>query len=134
MAELFRGMKQDVDGKPVVEPTKRGLGVKVGSVRPEEDDIPVNEMGSVQPSEGGMSVSADSPGHLPRSRKPPKWGGQGKDPIWVIDEDLLPPELIAVYDGSPNRSHRCLEPAAVMQLEDYQAALASTRENWKLCE
>ena len=59
VAQLFRGMKQDVDGKPVVESTKRGLGVKVGSVRPEEDDMPVDEMGSVQPGTGGMSVSAD---------------------------------------------------------------------------
>jgi hypothetical protein len=127
MAMLYRGMKTDpVDGMPLAEPTARGLGVRPGI------DIHVDDFGLVDAGSGGMSVSSDAIENLPRHRRPHEHGGWGDDPVWEIDEDGLDGLLTyAVDDALP--THGFVEPTYQMPLEDYQLALAETRQLWRQC-
>ncbi|MCM1236256.1 MAG: hypothetical protein NC489_39755 [Ruminococcus flavefaciens] len=52
----------------------------------------------VHPKTGGMSVSS-SPKDLPPHRKPPEFGGTGKDPVWKMNTSDLGPDL----DYVPNK-------------------------------
>ena len=73
--ELFRGMREDVDGRPLVVESARGLGARNPiDIEPDRDE-------SVRPGAGGMSVSPGSPANLPRHRRPPSWGGTGLDDV-----------------------------------------------------
>jgi hypothetical protein len=56
---LFRSMKQADDGTPVEERSARGLGVRIGELEEEQEDIPLMD-GQVRPGTGGMSVALDS--------------------------------------------------------------------------
>src|SRR5690348_7911240 len=115
MTKLYRGMKVDpVDGLPLAEPSARGLGVRPGI------DIPVDDFGLVDAGAGGMSVSPDTPEHLPPWRRPP----EGDDPVWEIDEEELDAPLAYVPDEASAQTHGFVEPAYEMPLEDYQLALA----------
>ncbi len=55
MADLFRGMKEDQDGFPVLAPTARGLGVRPGIDVPAEqpDDM-------VQLGQGGLAAAGEA--------------------------------------------------------------------------
>src|SRR5690242_21251496 len=79
---VYRAMREDPAGGPMVGPTARTLGVRPG------DDILV-VAGQVSPGTGGVSVAPDSPMSLPDHRRPPELGGTGKDPVWGIDIDSL---------------------------------------------
>lgn len=118
--DLYRGMMED-GGKHKVGDSVRTLGV-----RPDVD-IPVDANGMVYPKTGGMSVSP-SPDDLPTHRKPPEFGGTGKDPVWGINTDDLGPDLIYVPD---NPGHGTIQPAKPMSLKAYQNALANTNINWE---
>jgi hypothetical protein len=54
-------------------------------------------------------------------------GGKGKDPVWEIDTDDLGADLQFRQDS---RTHGLLEPARPMALDEYEQALAATREKW----
>ena len=75
----------------------------------------------------GMSVSLSIEG-LPPFRKPPKFGGTGKDPLWQIDYSKILGDIEAVQD-SP--THVSILPSATMLLEKYEAALAQTQNEWE---
>ena len=75
----------------------------------------------------GMSVSLSIEG-LPAFRKPTKFGGIGKDPLWQIDDSIITGDLQAVQD-SP--THVSIMPRVTMTLEKYEAALASTQKYWE---
>ena len=49
-------------------------------------DIPVDTNGMVHSETGGMPVSP-SPDDLSTHRKPPEFGGTGKNPVWEINTD-----------------------------------------------
>ena len=104
----------------MVGPTARTLGV-----RP-DDDIPV-VAGMVQSRKGGMSVAPDHPSFLPDHRRPPTFGGTGKDPIWGISTDSLGIELTFRQDGP---WHGLFEPAREMSIGEFQRALADLASNW----
>jgi hypothetical protein len=76
-----------------------------------------------------MSVAPDDPIHLPRFLRPSEFGGTGKDPIWEIDDANLPPELLFRQDKA---THGMIEPKDEITLAEYQSALASTRNRWRL--
>lgn len=121
-------MKVDpADGMPLAEPTARGLGVRPGI------DIPVDDFGLVDAGAGGMSVSPDSVENLPPWRRPPEHGGDGDDPVWEIDEEELDQRLSYVTDEAAPDLHGFIEPAYQMPLEDYQLALAESRQSWRQC-
>ena len=92
--ELYRGMRE-ADGLPVTGPTARTLGARPGV------DVPVGPDGMVHPGTGGVSVSPDSPLNLPPHRRPPEFGGTGRDPVWRLDERDLPDGLS--YPPAPCR-------------------------------
>jgi hypothetical protein len=75
----------------------------------------------------GMSVSL-SIESLPPNRKPSKFGGTGKDPLWQIDDINITGDLQAVQD-SP--THVSILPRVTMLLEKYELALANTQNSWQ---
>jgi hypothetical protein len=101
-------------------PTARTLGVRPG------DDVPV-VAGRAGPGTGGMSVAPDRPTNLPDHRRPPKFGGTGKDPDWEISIDSLGDDLTFRQD-KPN--HGLFEPAREMSIEEFQEALADLAFLW----
>lgn len=118
---FYRAMREDPTGGPEVGPTARTLGVRPAV------DIPVTA-GQVQPQAGGMSVAVGRPENLHPLRRPPAYGGSGKDPVWYLSADQIGGELQFRQD-SP--THAIIEPARIMSLDDYQRAIEATKPSWK---
>jgi hypothetical protein len=74
-----------------------------------------------------MSVAPDRPTNLPDYRRPPNFGGTGKDPIWEIAIDSMGDDLVFRQD-KPN--HGLLEPAREMSIDELQQALADLAPRW----
>ena len=145
MAKLYyRGMA-DQNGKPKIGRSARLLGIRPG-IDIDIEQIPtgyLNEQGYLLPESErdfrgelvtiavrntkGMSVSL-SIESLPAFRKPAKFGGTGKDPIWQIDDKNIMGDLQAVQD-SP--THVSILPRVTMSLERYETALANTQNDWE---
>ena len=134
----YRGMV-DENGKPKIGRSARLLGVRLG-IDINIKQMPVNsldEQGYLLPESerefqgelvdvairntGGMSVSLSIEA-LPAPRKPTKFGGYGKDPLWQIDDSNITGDLQAVQD-SP--THVSISPRVTMSLERYELALTS---------
>jgi hypothetical protein len=128
--KLYREMAVAEDGLPLVGPTNITLGVRTGG---RLYDIQINEDGSVEPRpvterRGGMSVAPRTPMNLPEQHRPSELGnGSGTYPVWSISKADLGPLLI--YQET-SRTHGRLAPATRMSLEEYERALAATRERW----
>jgi RHS repeat-associated protein len=120
---LFRSMKAGPSG-PEVGPTARTLGARPGT------DIPV-QGGMVQPQTGGMSVSPGGPHNLPSHRRPPEFGGTGKDPVWCINGCDLPEGLTYRPDPHNPTGHGFIEPSRAMNYSEYEQLLESTQNLWK---
>lgn len=87
MQPMFRAMKEEGDGLPVIGRSGRTLGVRVeGAIR----DIPVAPDGTVAPASGGMSVALDDLIRLHKPRLPRSLGGEGRDPVFRALRDDLP--------------------------------------------
>lgn len=123
---LYRSMKTAHDGLPESGRSARMLGVRPGI------DIPVAVDGTVAGGFGGMSVAPDSPMHLPAHRRPPEHGGTGKDPIWQLDVEALGDDLVYREDPQLSGEHGFIEPAGPMTLQQYESALFTTRDAWRL--
>ena len=140
----YRGMV-DENGKPKIGRSARLLGVRLG-IDINIKQMPVNsldEQGYLLPESerefqgelvdvairntGGMSVSLSIEA-LPAPRKPAKFGGYGKDPLWQIDDSNITGDLQAVQD-SP--THVSISPRVTMSLERYELALANTQDDWE---
>lgn len=145
MAKLYyRGMAEQ-NGKPKIGRSARLLGVRPG-IDIDIEQMPtgyLNEQGyllaeserevrgelvsvAIQNTKG-MSVSLSIEG-LPPFRKPSKFGGIGKDPLWQIEDSKIIGDLQAVQD-SP--THVSILPSATMSLERYETALANTQPDWE---
>jgi hypothetical protein len=121
---LYRSMKEARDRKPDVGRSARTLGVRPGI------DILVEPDGTVVGGAGGMSVAPDSAANLPSHRRPPEHGGTGKDPVWEIGTADLGEALVYHEDPVQPGVHGFVEPSRRMTLEEYERALAATREAW----
>ena len=121
---LYRGMQETPDGEPAIGPSARTLGA-----RPHVD-IPVDPSGSVHPGTGGISVAPDTPSNLPRHRRPPEYGGTGKDPLWSIQASDLGAHLRYVADAVPAPIHGVIEPSISMTFAAYQQELVETAPYW----
>ncbi|MTJ18617.1 MULTISPECIES: hypothetical protein [unclassified Dolichospermum] len=140
----YRGMV-DENGKPKIGRSARLLGVRLG-IDINIKQMPVNsldEQGYLLPESehefqgelvdvairntGGMSVSLSIEA-LPAPRKPAKFGGYGKDPLWQIDDSNITGDLQAVQD---NPTHVSISPRVTMSLERYELALANTQDDWE---
>jgi hypothetical protein len=141
----YRGMV-DENGKPKIGRSARLLGVRLGDIDINIKRMPVDsldEQGYLLPESehefqgelvdvairntGGMSVSLSIEA-LPAPRKPAKFGGYGKDPLWQIDDSNITGDLQAVQD-SP--THVSISPRVTMSLERYELALANTQDDWE---
>ncbi len=117
-------MKPGDDGLPKTGASARTLGARANI------DIPVNEDETVDPEMDGMSVSPTPPENLPPIRRPPEYGGVGKDPVWQLDTDELPEELVYRPDPDAPERHGFIEPSRRMPFEEYQRAIHATRILW----
>ena len=125
---VLRAMMADEDGKPKIDNTARTLGVRIGGQRP---DIVVAASGFVLPETGGMSVSPPPPENLPEHRRPDEYGGIGRDPVWELNIDYLPPELVYRPDPLDPYRHGFVEPAVPMRLDEYKKFLRMTQTLWR---
>lgn len=82
----------------------------------------------VHPGTGGMSV-APSPGALPEFRRPPRFGGTIKDPVWGMYTEDLGSQLRYVPDSA---THGTVQPSMSMTFDEYQQALCATGACWKI--
>ncbi len=129
---LFRSMRPAADGRPLVAPSARGLGVRSDQVSGVfHYDLALDPVsGLVLPGTGGLSVAPADPARLPRHRRPPSLGGAGGDPVFAIARLALGPDLAYRPDPERPTRHGFIEPARPMSLDEFQAALAATRPRW----
>ena len=146
MVLLYRAMREE-NGKPKIGRSPRLLGVRLG-IDIDVEQMPKNwldQQGYSRPSlersspgggelidvvsrnDKGMSTSL-SIETLPAFRKPPDFGGTGKDPLWQIDDSRMIGDIEAVQD-SP--THVSIMPRKSMSLEKYEIALANTKIYWE---
>ena len=145
MAKLYyRGMVAQ-DGKPKIGRSARLLGVRP-AIDINIEQMPIgflDEHGHLLPESErqlhgdliavairdtkGMSVSLSIEG-LPAFRKPTEFGGNGKDPLWKIDDSIITGDLQAVQDSS---THVSIMPRVTMSLAKYETALANTQQYWE---
>jgi hypothetical protein len=118
-------MRAGEDGLPQVGQTGRYLGVRPGV------DVPVGEDGFVEPGTEGMSVVPPPIENLAKHRRPPRFGGTGKDPAFELETDDLPHGLVYRADPANPEEHGFVEPARRMSFEEYQRLLHSTRVLWQ---
>lgn len=119
--KLYRVMKIDSDGKPMVGTRGSMLGVRPTDPlttlpNPVFDVAAITDSDLVHPGEG-LSTSPN-----PRARRPRK-----AEAIFEIETDDLNPDLLPHHDH-PN--HCLLEPARPMTLREFQLALSYTRDLW----
>ncbi len=118
----------DRDGLPMVGPSGRYL-----AVRPNVD-VPVDAGGYVNPETEGMSVVPPPVENMDTHRRPPEFGGTGKDPVFEIETDELPEGLAYRLDPANPEGHGFIEPARRMRFEEYLAAVQATRALWRRAE
>jgi hypothetical protein len=135
----------EANGKPKVGRSARLLGVRLGIdidvvempedwlddqgyLRPEAERKSTGELVVVAiRSTKGMSTSI-SIESLPAFRRPPAFGGMGRDPLWQIEDNKIGGELEAVQDSA---THVSIMPRVTMLLEKYETALANTQNDWE---
>jgi hypothetical protein len=126
--KLFRTMREDTDGMPILGMGSRTLGIRPGNMLTPDVDA-VNPTDIVVPGDGGVSVTPDDPANLPYPRRPMSLGGKGRDPVWYIEADDLTPTLQSIPD-SP--IHGAIEVSGPMSLQEFQDAVAATRSKWRI--
>lgn len=135
MPLIYRAMTRDGE-KPRIGPSARTLGV-----RPSVDITP-DENGLVIPQTGGMSV-APSWRELPSHRIPLRLQpiahdavGSDDDACWCMGSgEFVDSPVTNSLDLRREKSdHGLVEPSRTMELHDFQAALAGTRDLWRIDE
>ncbi|HEY2154842.1 MAG TPA: hypothetical protein VGH33_04385 [Isosphaeraceae bacterium] len=138
MPKIYRSMKQAEDGKPVVEASAKGLGVRVTGVR----DVDLDDQGNVVLDGKGMSVAPELSKLLPhliprrlRHRFPKAAESPGlycfTMGVGSFSNGPMTDDLELQVD-SP--SHGVVAPRHLVPLDRYQADLASTRDAWTVDE
>ena len=145
MAKLYyRGMAEE-NGKPKIGRSARLLGVRP-SIDINIEQMPIGYLDEQEyllteskreirgelvtvaiRDRKGMSVSLSIDG-LPDFRKPAKFGGTGKDPLWQIDDSYITGDLEAIQDSA---THVSILARITMSLAKYEAALANTQNYWE---
>ena len=118
-------MMADDDGFPRAGTTGRYLGVRPGV------DVPVGPDGFVEPETEGMSVAPPPVDNLQTHRRPPEFGGTGKDPVFELETDELPEGLRYRPDPADPEGHGFIEPARRMTFGEYERAVHETRTLWR---
>src|SRR5215216_6829289 len=90
---LYRTMRADVDGRPVLGREFSTLGVQIFG---DYADVRVLDDGTIMPASGGMSAFVD-PRKMPKSLRPrtlTEKPGESPHPIFRLGEAELPEELL----------------------------------------
>jgi hypothetical protein len=131
MPKVFRVMKRDQDGLPIVGPASNALGVRPGI------DIDLDQQGNAIPNDKGMSVSPAWRDISPR-RIPKRLGGQGSNSAAAFTLGSGPFQQAVIADGLellPDcATHGVIRPTQLVPLAQYEADLAGTRPNWRVDE
>jgi hypothetical protein len=122
---LFRAMRRGDGGAPQCGSAGNHLGIRPGF------DIPTSPDELVHPGMGGMSVTPDDPARLPPHVRPSWLGGQGKLPVFALDFAGIGAPLGLRLDPKHPERHAFVEPTMMMTVDEYQAALCSTRASWR---
>src|SRR5262249_36980623 len=141
MPKVYRVMRKADDGKPVVDATGKGLGVR-GTPVNGVVDVDLDRHGNVILNGKGMSVAPawrDLPYFLVPKRlrgQFPGARGAAGTPCYTMGEGPfqdgpLVPGLDLRQD-SPR--HGSVVPQQLVSLEQFQADLARTRESWVIDE
>lgn len=120
--KLFRLMKVDADGKPLVGSGSMMLGVRpTDPAQPNKRfDVPaVLGVDAVHPGDGGLSCYTDPAAIRIQPRNAA---------LWSIEVTNLPPVLSAQPAGTP---HYHIEPDQTVTLDQLQQLLANTRDRWQ---
>jgi hypothetical protein len=136
MPRIFRSMKKDADGHPLVGRSAAALGVRVPPDK--KPDIVPDASGVVHPGTGGMSV-APSLADLPYFMVPvrlqnlvPNAFGRNDRFVWRWGDGPFTAAPMAddlqLVPNSP--THAVVEPNRAMLLPQFEAALAATRADW----
>jgi hypothetical protein len=139
MPTIFRTMKEDLDGGPVVGNDSKELGVRVFPAN--NPDVTLDNVNMVLMNGEGMSVaihwSVLLPHLIPRRLKPLLPDARGSDSLSCyrigsgrfesgpLNEELnlaLKPGKASLGNLVPNRS---------MSINEFQGALAATRTHWR---
>jgi hypothetical protein len=142
MPRVYRAMLADGD-RPQVGPTALTLGVRLPP--DEHADLAVTAEGMVEPRTGGMSVSPAwrlLPVHrIPRRLRDrfPRATGKNSFFLWRMGdgpftEGPFADRLLFRPDPDKPTKHGFVEPEARVSADEYQAALAATRDQWMIDE
>jgi len=124
LATLFRGMKKDENGQPVVYSGEGGNGQNAA------DSLGVRPI-----DKGKMSTNSD-PANIQEHRKPAEFGGSKPNEstaMFAIDSDVLAQHgLVHVPDGKkPGDTHVSITVAEGVDPSTLPERLAATKEHWK---
>ena len=146
MVKLYYRAMAEENSKPKVGRSARLLGIRP-SIDIDVEQVPegwLDEQGYLLPelerkstSEIVMVVIRNTKGmstslsieSLPSFRKPPKFGGTGKDSLWQIEDSKICGDIEAIQDSS---THVSIMPRSTMLLDKYEAALMNTQEDWEM--
>jgi RHS repeat-associated protein len=126
LATVFRGMRRDSDGQPVVysgPPTGNGQNNAANSL-------------GLRPTEPAMSSGVD-PSRLDENRRPPAFGGnqrqkQGDAGIFGIDEAALAKNGLRLDPNDMDGNHRSIVPVEPQcPRDEFERRIAATRDDWK---
>jgi hypothetical protein len=140
MPKIYRSMKEHPDGKPVIEATNKGLGVRVAPSI--VTDVDLDQDGRVILNGKGMSVAPtwrDLPPHLISRKLKPKYSDALGSPqlrcFTMGDGPFQNGPIADRMDLTCNEpKHGLVVPRLLASLDQFQADLASTRDDWKIDE
>ena len=135
MPLIYRSMQKDGD-RPKLGRTAKTLGVRIPG------DIAVDDSGRVFPKTGGMSVVPAwrllKTHRIPARLKHLCRDATGKKDLscWKMGEGEFEDGPLArgLNFRRETATHGLVEPAQVVPLADYEAALAATRDQWIIDE
>jgi hypothetical protein len=137
MPRIYRSMQKEGEW-PKIARSASTLGVRIATNSSIKPDIPVDDLGCVSPTTGGMSV-APSWRLLPAHRIParlrrlcPEATGSNQVYCWTMGQGEFTdgPLASGLHVRRTSESHGLVEPSHVVPLSTYEADLAATREEW----
>jgi len=141
MPKIYRSMRKEDEGKPLVEATGKGLGVRGQPVN-DVVDVDLDPDGKVVLNSKGMSVAPswrDLPHHRISKRLRNQFpAARGTIDIWCFTMGEEPFADGPVADGLDLKidapKHGVVVPRLSIPLDQYQADLANTRDYWTIDE
>ena len=133
MAQVFRAMRKDQDGLPLVAPSASALGVRPGT------DIDVDDQNNALVNDKGMSVAPTwrdlSPLRIPKRVAK---RGKGSNNTYCFTRGIGPFQRGAFAPGlefaPDSKVHGVIRPTQLTPLAQFEADLAATRAEWRVDE